>query len=222
MGNMIHIDISQRKKLKGAYCKKKQEIEERLKEFKSIYKKGSEEELFAELCFCLLTPQSKAKTCWAAVLELRKNKLLSSSNMIKIAKKLKKFGVRFHNKKAKYIVDAYTFFSKTGNLSIRDALKNADEKDIRKFLVENINGIGYKEASHFLRNIGLGENYAILDRHIIKNLKKFCIIENKKPLTKTRYLATEEIMKEFAEKIGVPLSHLDLLFWSEETNEIFK
>lgn len=209
------------KKLKESYRKKRQEIESRLKEFKLIYKKGSEEDLFAELCFCILTPQSRAKTCWAAVLELRKSKLLTTDNTIKISKKLKKFGVRFHNKKAKYIVDAYTFFSKRGNLSIRETLKNSDEKDLRKFLVENINGIGYKEASHFLRNIGLGENYAILDRHILKNLKKFCIIEEK-TLTKTRYLAIEKIMKEFAEKIGVPLSHLDLLFWSEETNEIFK
>lgn len=209
-------------KLKNSYCKKRQEIEARLKEFKYLYIKGSEEELFAELCFCILTPQSRAKSCWSAISELGKSKLLTAGNTIEIAKKLKKFGVRFHNKKAKYIVDAYTFFSKRGNLSIRGTLKNSAEKDLRKFLVENINGIGYKEASHFLRNIGLGENYAILDRHILKNLRYFCTLKDKKPLTKTRYLAIEKIMKKFAEKIGVPLSHLDLLLWSEETNEIFK
>jgi len=52
-----------------------------------------------------------------------------------------------------------------------------ENKDMREWLIRSIRGIGYKEASHFLRNIGLGENLAILDRHILKNLKFFGVIE---------------------------------------------
>lgn len=211
------------KKLKASYNKKKREIEARLKEFKSVYKKGSEEDLFAELCFCILTPQSRAKNCWGAIIQLRKSKLLISGDTIKIAGVLKKFGVRFHNKKAKYIVEAHNkFCDKTGNLRIKETLRNYEDKDLREFLVENIKGIGYKEASHFLRNIGMRENYAILDRHVLRNLKNFGIVEEEKTITKIRYLVLEEKMKEITKKIGIPLSHLDLLFWSEETDEIFK
>jgi N-glycosylase/DNA lyase len=44
-----------------------EEIRSRLNEFKQILKTGNEEDIFNELIFCILTPQSKAKSCWAAV-----------------------------------------------------------------------------------------------------------------------------------------------------------
>jgi N-glycosylase/DNA lyase len=84
-------------------------------------------------------------------------------------------------------------------------------------------GFGLKEASHFLRNIGSEFDLAILDRHIIKNLLRYGVIDEiPKSLTKKQYLMIEERMKKFSKKIGIPLAELDLLFWSEETGEIFK
>ena len=89
--------------------------------------------------------------------------------------------------------------------------------------MKNVNGLGYKETSHFLRNIGLGKNFAILDRHILKNLKRYGVIKSiPKTLTRKKYLEIERKMKKFSEKIKIPLAELDLLFWSEETGEIFK
>jgi N-glycosylase/DNA lyase len=83
--------------------------------------------------------------------------------------------------------------------------------------------MGYKEASHFLRNIGFADDLAILDRHILKNLKIFGIIEEiPKSLSKKKYLEIEEKMRNLANEVNIPLSHLDLLFWSKETGEIFK
>jgi N-glycosylase/DNA lyase len=93
----------------------------------------------------------------------------------------------------------------------------------RDWLVENIKGIGYKEASHFLRNIGFGENLAILDVHILRNLKKVGVIkELPKSITKKRYLNIENKFKKFSDRIKIPMAHLDLLFWSLETGKIFK
>lgn len=89
--------------------------------------------------------------------------------------------------------------------------------------MKNVKGMGYKEASHFLRNIGLADDLAILDRHILKNLKIFGIIEEiPKSLSKKKYLEIEEKMRNLANEVNIPLSHLDLLFWSKETGEIFK
>ena len=47
-----------------------------------------------------------------------------------------------------------------------------DGYQAREWLVHNVKGIGYKEAGHFSRNIGFTQDLAILDRHILKNLKK--------------------------------------------------
>jgi len=80
-----------------------------------------------------------------------------------------------------------------------------------------------KEASHFLRNIGLGKDLAILDRHILKNLKEYGVInEIPKSITKKVYIAIEDKMREFSKRINIPMDELDLLFWSKETGIIFK
>jgi N-glycosylase/DNA lyase len=93
----------------------------------------------------------------------------------------------------------------------------------RQWLAENVKGIGYKEATHFLRNVGLNEGLAILDRHILKNLKKHGAIRSlPRTLTKKKYLSLERRFQQFAEDIGIPIDELDLLFWSNETGEILK
>ena len=94
---------------------------------------------------------------------------------------------------------------------------------LREWLIENVKGMDYKEASHFLRNVGFGDDIAILDRHILKNLVRYSIIDEvPKSLTGKKYLEIEEKMRKFAQKAGIPFAHLDLLWWSEETGEIFK
>ncbi len=99
--------------------------------------------------------------------------------------------------------------------------KNTQEA--REWLVNGVKGIGYKEASHFLRNIGFGEELAILDRHILRNLKELGVIhEIPLSLSKKKYFEIEKKMKEFSRSVNIPMSHLDLVFWYKETGEIFK
>ncbi|MFN3910047.1 MAG: DNA lyase, partial [Candidatus Anstonellaceae archaeon] len=90
-------------------------------------------------------------------------------------------------------------------------------------LVKEIDGLGLKEASHFLRNIGMMKNLAILDRHILKCLKYYGVIkEIPKTLTKKNYLEIEKRMIEFSKKIKIEPAKIDLLFWSEQTGYVFK
>ncbi|HDD57123.1 MAG TPA: hypothetical protein ENF43_01225 [Thermoplasmatales archaeon] len=133
-------------------------------------------------------------------------------------------GVRFKKNKAKYIIEARKTFTRENEIRIKSVISSfSDSKKAREWLVKNVKGMGYKEASHFLRNIGFGEDLAILDRHILKNLRLLGVIEDiPKTLTKKRYMEIENKMRKFSRKIGIPLSHLDLLFWSKETGEIFK
>lgn len=172
--------------------------------------------------FCLFTPQSKAKVCWETVQKLREEDDLYQADEEKLSGMIKR--VRFRNKKAGYLVEARDRFIGPEDISLREKLEGfSDPQEARAWLVENIKGLGFKEASHFLRNIGKGEDLAILDRHIMKNLKRFEVIEEiPKCLTRKRYLKIEDKMREFSRKIEIPLEHLDLLFWFLETGEIFK
>ncbi|MCK4352924.1 N-glycosylase/DNA lyase [candidate division WOR-3 bacterium] len=205
--------------IKKIYTAKQDEIQMRLKEFKQVWEKGSEEDIFAELVFCILTPQSKAKSCWHAVENLINKNLLLKSNKNQITRELD--GVRFKYKKAEYIVKARKRFSK---VSIKSKIKQFnDAQDAREWLAQNVKGIGYKEASHFLRNIGFGENIAILDRHILKNLRLLGIIEESpNSFSRKRYFEIEKKIREFASKINIPMNYLDLVLWYKETGEIFK
>lgn len=185
-------------KIKKVYLEKKQEIDSRLTSFKKIWSDKDDHRIFCELVFCIFTPQSKAKLCWETVEKLDKKGLLYNGGAKKIAKELNK--VRFRNNKARYAVLVRKQFRNNGSISVFDRLNEfRDVYSLREWLVENIKGLGYKESSHFLRNIGLGDDLAILDRHILKNLKLLKVInEVPKTITKKRYLKIENMMKNFA------------------------
>jgi N-glycosylase/DNA lyase len=206
--------------IKKDYLLRKNKITARIKDFDSISKNGNDKDIFVELVFCILTPQSKAKFCWAAVENLLKTDLLWKGTEAQIVNELN--GVRFKYKKAKYIIEARKkFFNR---IPLKSAINDfPDNIEARDYIVENIKGIGYKEASHFLRNIGKGQNLAILDRHILKNLVIYDVIkEVPGSITKDRYFDIEKKMIKFSNRINIPVMHLDLLFWSKETGEIFK
>ena len=208
--------------LKEFYKEKEGIISRRVAEFRRLWKSGDEVDYLKELIFCILTPQSKAKICWQKVLELFEEKLIFGGSVEDIASVLT--GVRFRLNKARYIILAREKFIADGKIILREKIKQFGRPlQAREWLVKNIKGMGYKEASHFLRNIGFGENLAILDRHILKNLKHFGLIsEIPKSLTRKRYIGIEKKFLSFARIINIPPSHLDLLLWCKETGEVFK
>lgn len=213
---MLNIDF-----LLDLYGFRRDEIRDRIEEFKANAG-SSEQRIFAELCFCLCTPQSKATICWKAISALMKSGLLYKGSEAEIVSFLT--GIRFNRRKASYIVGARRFFSRDSNLVLKENLKAfTDVFELREWLVKNVEGLGMKEASHFLRNIGLGLNLAILDRHILKNLRRLGIIDEiPTSLTKRKYEKIENKMKHQAQKIGIPMAELDLLLWSIETDIVFK
>lgn len=203
------------------YSQRKEEIKKRLEEFNSVFEE-SDDRIFTELAFCLCTPQSKATSCWNAITSLANKNLLINGNEEQIKPFLNT--VRFGEKKAGYIITARNFFTKDSKLRIKEKLKffrNSQQR--REWLVENVKGLGMKEASHFLRNIGIGNDLAILDVHILKNLEKYGVIkEIPKSLTRKKYLEIEAEMKKFSKSVGISFDELDLLLWSKETGMVFK
>jgi len=214
--------MSDIKELIELYEGKKYEIEERLFEFKQMMNE-SNERIFAELTFCICTPQSKATTAWDSITTLMNNGLLYRGDVKQIRPFLK--SVRFGGNKASYIIEARKKFTVDGKLQVKEFLLSfIDPFELREWLAENVKGLGMKEGSHFIRNIGLSDNQlAILDTHILKNLKDYGVIEEiPKSLSKKDYLKIENKMREFSKQINIPMDELDMLFWSKETGFVFK
>jgi len=197
------------------------DIHNRIFDFKSVWNEANEKRLFQELAFCLLTPQSKAENAWKTIIKLTENNKLFEANTSSISDDLNL--VRFRNNKASYLVEAREIFFNNPK-GIRETLSEfTSVSEKRKWLNNNIKGYGLKESSHFLRNIGFVEDIAILDRHILKNLKKFNVIDEiPKSISEKKYFQIENQMKEFSNEIGISLAHLDFIFWYSETNTIFK
>ncbi|WP_456419918.1 N-glycosylase/DNA lyase [Methanocaldococcus infernus] len=190
-------------------------IEERIKEFKA-FKDKPNEEWFKELCFCLLTANSSAELGIKIQKEIDDGFLYLSQE--ELEKRLRELGHRFYKKRAEYIIKARKYKD-----NIKDIIQNfRDEKRGREFLVKHIKGLGYKEASHFLRNVGY-DNVAIIDRHILRELHDNNYIkEIPKSLSKKRYLEIEKILEDIARETRLKLSELDLYIWYLRTGKVLK
>jgi len=98
-----------------------------------------------------------------------------------------------------------------------------DSFERREWIVKNVRGMGWKEASHFLRNVGFGEELAILDRHILRNMERLDVIESiPKTITGKNYVEMEAKLREYVKTIDIPMDEMDLLLWYKEAGEIFK
>lgn len=212
--------MSLKKEICDHYHHAKPRIKRRLKDFHSL-KNASPEKIFEELCFCLLTPQSKALACDGIIRELKKRGLLLRGTRTRLYPLLKK--TRFYRKKTEYLLLARKLFFAKGSCSIKKILKGLRPQEARALLVRLVKGLGYKEASHFLRNIGRGQDLAILDVHVLRRLQGIGLI-SKVPasLSPKEYFRIEGVLKRWSRKTRIPMDQLDLVLWSMGTGMILK
>ena len=227
--------------LKKEYLLKKYSIAKRLREFDLFYngpyswfyensrmelrevEKSDDERLFEELCFCIFTANTSAEMGLKAIDSVRG--LLQNGTAEEMTKKLD--GIyRFSNLRPQYIIHTREYLKNNFDFKLKnkiEELKN-DPAALREFFANNegIKGLGYKEASHFLRNIGF-KGYAILDKHILNSLIEFNAAENIKiPVSAKLYPEIEQKMRIFSNEIGIPMDELDLLLWSRRNGRILK
>jgi len=189
-------------------------VDARIKEFKEIGKKSSNE-IFKELCFCILTANFNAEKGIKIQNEIDDGFLTLDDS--KLTRKLEDLGHRYPIARAKYILVARKYKD-----TLKDIIKSFDNDDaLREWLVKNVKGLGYKEASHFLRNISY-TNFAIIDFHIINILVRYNLIKKLKSLTKRKYFEIEGLMREIARKSDLNLAELDLYLWYLDTGKVLK
>ena len=177
--------------------------------------KSSPEVIYGELCFCILTANTSAE------MGIRTQEIIGLEGFLNfdevtMRKKLKEARYRFYNVRSKFLVQSRWIVDELPHII---AMK--DRIGARDYLVNNLKGIGYKEASHFLRNVGVFD-FSILDKHILNMIRKE--YPERKFLVGSRknYLETEKTILEFADSISLEPGILDLYLWKIATGKLLK
>ena len=203
---------------------KRREIKKKLSEFDDVWRNGTDARLWEELAFCIFTAGASARMGLNSVEAVRS--LLLDGEPEEMTLALQEAGAhRFPVARPRYIVTTRAYFRANFGMKLRKRLRSfADPLERRDWLAQEkqIKGLGYKESSHFLRNIGV-KGHAILDKHVMRCLAEVGVIDSSKPpSTRKKYLETEQQFLEFARDIKVNCDELDLVLWSMKTGEILK
>jgi N-glycosylase/DNA lyase len=210
--------------IRATHKARKNEIRKRLDQFREIWRTGSDARLWEELVFCIFTAGASARMGFRAVDAVRP--LLFHGGREDMTLALRNAAAhRFPVERPGYIVVTRNYLREHCNMALRRKLQSFDDPiERRDWLAQEkqIKGLGYKEASHFLRNIGI-QGHAILDKHVISCLADLKVVETRKPPgSRARYLEAEDKLKGFAREIGIDFDELDLVLWSLKTGEVLK
>ncbi|MDT7689297.1 MAG: N-glycosylase/DNA lyase [Acidobacteriota bacterium] len=209
-------------KIRAAHRARRREIRARLDEFDAVWRTATDARLWEEMVFCIFTAGASARMGLGSIEAVRH--LLAGGTYEELSNALQRKH-RYPNSRSGYIVVTREFLTDDCGMRLRERLESfADPLARRDWLARErgVKGLGYKESSHFLRNVGL-RGYAILDKHILRCLAEVGVIDSPQPpSTRSRYLATEERLRRFAHDLGVDFDELDLVLWSMKTGEILK
>jgi N-glycosylase/DNA lyase len=208
--------------IKRAYASRRAEIRHRLSEFETIGVEGTDTHFWEEMVFCFFTGGCSARMGINSLEAVKP--FLRTGDQAQLAAALS--GVhRYPNARARYIVASREFLLKHCGLELRNKLHGFKcSQERRDWLAreKGIKGLGYKEASHYLRNVGF-KGYAILDKHVLNCLAELKLIdEAKPPNTRSKYLMIEEKVKKLTDLTEIDFDELDLVLWSMKTGIVLK
>ena len=208
--------------IRAAHRARRPEIRARLAEFAAVWRTAADERLWEELVFCIFTAGASARMGLRSIEAVRP--LLARGTREELAGALQSRH-RYPRSRSGYIVVTREYLEGDCRMRLRERLSSfGDPVERRDWLAKSrgIKGLGYKESSHFLRNVGL-RGYAILDKHILRCLFEVGVLDSPQPpATRARYLATEQRLRDFARDVRIDFDELDLVLWSMKTGEILK
>jgi len=203
---------------------RRKDIKKRLGEFQEVWRHGSDARLWEELVYCIFTAGASARMGLSAIDAVRS--LLLDGEPEEMTQVLREAGAhRFPVARPRYIVTTRNYFRVNFGMALRERLRSfSDPFERRDWLAQEkqIKGLGYKESSHFLRNVGV-KGHAILDKHVMRCLAEMNIVDTARPpANRRKYLEVEQEFQRFAQQIKVDFDELDLVLWSMKTGEILK
>ena len=162
--------------IRRAHATRRDEIRLRLADFAAIGAYGTDNQHWEEMVFCFFTGGCSARMGLNSLDAVKP--ILMTADQPDLARALS--GVhRYPNARSRYIVASREFLREHCDLKLRKKLHSFDCRlERRDWLVreKGIKGLGYKEASHYLRNIGF-TGYAILDKHVLNCMAELKIID---------------------------------------------
>ncbi|MCQ4343725.1 MAG: N-glycosylase/DNA lyase [Sulfolobales archaeon] len=188
---------------------------ERVEEFK-LNNNADEDVWFRELVLCVLTANSSFVSAYKVLGYVMEE---FDKGTYRFEQVLKERGYRFYELKAKYLKNLVKYRGKIK--SWIKPLADRSQALAREVLANEIYGIGMKEASHFLRNVGYFD-LAIVDKHVMRFSINSGLVRPFKTLTRSRYLEIERKLKDLAHQLGMPVGILDLFIWHIETGTVLK
>jgi N-glycosylase/DNA lyase len=211
-------------RVRAVHKARRKEIRNRIAEFGEVWRSGSDIRLWEELVFCIFTAGASARMGLRSIEAVRP--LLVDGSAEEMTQALVAAGAhRFPNARPGYVVVTRDYLRRHCDMKLRESLLSfSNPIERRDWLAteRGIKGLGYKEASHFLRNVGL-KGYAILDKHVLRCLTDLEVIDSPRPpTTRLRYLDMEDTLKHFARDMRIDFDELDLVLWSMKTGEVLK
>lgn len=191
----------------------------------------SGEDMLSEVLCCVLSSQVPYEMAQCAVSRIRENGLLSEEHWrddspefesmlcklllapMKVGGRLRKY--RFPVMRAKQIrLTRDTLLDQAVDLA-ELVFQNQAPKALRKELTRLVHGLGLKQASMFLRNVGRSYDLAILDRHTLRYMVLQRLIPSirSSSLSFTQYESIERAMEDYAAGLGFPVGYVDWAIW---------
>jgi N-glycosylase/DNA lyase len=122
-------------------------------------------------------------------------------------------GYRFPKLRARQISQCWFPFAQVKD-NYHEYVRSFDSEGYaREEIVEKFPGIGLKQASMFLRNIGASRNLSVIDVHVLFYLR-VCHDWRVSHLTSRRYLEAEDILRDDAAHYGMDLNVFDTVVWT--------
>jgi N-glycosylase/DNA lyase len=120
---------------------------------------------------------------------------------------------RFPRSRSRYIACCWFAFWQIKDQYQEYVQSLGSEHRARAEVTKVFPGIGLKQASMFLRNIGAARDLAIIDAHVLTYLR-ICHAWENFDLTPQKYLEAEDILRREALYFGLDLSAYDPIVWS--------
>jgi N-glycosylase/DNA lyase len=201
------------------------DIVARVAEHRSV---RTERRLWWEISSCVLSSQVPYPIAAAAADELsRSGKLLSArSDKLTLATELEHSLLkpltlngrmqryRFPTARSRQLAELRCLISSEFG-TLKKLVKQEEATVLREWLVRNAPGLGPKQSSMFLRNIGLSYDFAILDRHVLTYMvsRDLCTGSATFVSRLTDYYRHEQTLRDHASVLGFSVGLLDWAIW---------
>jgi len=178
-------------------------------------------EVWSSLLFCILSSQVRTSTAERAVAGVLGGvpffeENVSSTDVYATVRKIlvqSDIRYRFPEVRSRQIAQSWFAFAQVKECFYEYLDSFPTQRDARFAVSASFPGLGLKQASMFLRDIGYADRLCVIDTHILWYYSRVCS-PVKGVITTKRYLEVEEDLLETSDAFGVTPNLFDSAVWA--------